>query len=247
MKERMIVVQLRGTIFLQQKIGYTAENASKFQSLLLPESKIYGIPQPGVPMLGVNPVVPQYGLPWRLFKKCSDGGEYNIAFQPGKIDIVLAKEMAYGTNIEEQFCQQCIEWFSKILDTQNGIPVIRIAYAPLYAIKKEANSESDTIWANLLKKTVYGGKQAQDINLQFVLKQLFKFGENDIQMNLLHSIFDGKHTKLVNGNPIVSDVLLMQLDLNSIPEYVLNLDKDGVADFFNKILEIKGKLVENVG
>ena len=87
MTDNMVIVQLRSTIFLQQNIGYTPENAAQFQILLLPNSKVYGIPQPGVPMLGINPTIPQYGLPWRIFEKCEDGSEYNIAFQPGKIDI----------------------------------------------------------------------------------------------------------------------------------------------------------------
>lgn len=247
MKERLIIVQLRSTIFLQQNISYTPENATKFQELLLPGSKVYGIPQPGLPMLGINPTMPQYGLPWRLFKKCEDGGEYNIAFQPGKIDIVLAKETAYTTDIEKEFCEQSIVWFSKILDTQNGIPVIRIAYAPLYALKKDGEYAGDAIWSNFLKKTVFDGTQAQDVNLQFLLKQLIKFGDREIQMNLLYTLFDGKQSKTVDDMPIVSDVFLMQLDLNSIPEIILNMDKAGVATFYNTILEIKNKLVDNVG
>jgi len=247
MRERMIIVQLRSTIFLQQNIGYTPENAAKFQALLLPGSKVYGIPQPGVPMLGVNPTMPQYGLSWRLFKKCENGGDYNIAFQPGKIDIVLAKEADYNSDIEKDFCEQSIKWFSKILETQNGLPVMRIAYAPLYAIKKDGVNSCDIIWENLLKKTVFDGTQAQDINLQFLLKQLIKIGNRDIQMNLLHNIFDGKQSKTVNDVPVVSDVLLMQLDLNSIPEVILNMDKEGVSEFFSTILGIKNKLIENVG
>lgn len=247
MKERIIVVQLRSTVFLQQNIGYTPENATKFQELLLPGSKVYGIPQQGVPMLGVNPMMPQYGLPWRLFKKSENGGDYNIAFQPGKIDIVLAKEAAYNSDVEKDFCQKSISWFSKILDTQNDIPVMRIAYAPLYAIKKDGEYAGDAIWSNLLKKTVFDGTQAQDVNLQFLLKQLIKFGNRNIQMNLLHNIFDGKQSKIINNVPVVSDVLLMQLDLNSIPEVLLNMDKEGMAVFFNTILEIKNKLIDNVG
>lgn len=243
----MVIVQLRSTIFLQQNIGYTPENAAKFQALLLPNSKVYGIPQPGVPMLGVNPIIPQYGLPWRIFEKSEDGSEYNIAFQPGKIDIILAKEADYNTNIEEKFCQKSITWFNIILDALNGLFVTRIAYAPLYAINKDGRYAGDAFWNCLLKKTVFDGTQMQDVNLQFLLKQLIKFGDREIQMNLLYNIFDGKQSKTVDNNPVINDVLLMQLDLNSIPEIILNMDKKGVADFFNAILEIKNKLIENVG
>ena len=73
MKEKMNTVQLRSTIFLQQNIGYTPENAEKFRNLLMPGCKIYNIAQPGMPMLGVNPNMPQYGMPWRLFSKLEEG------------------------------------------------------------------------------------------------------------------------------------------------------------------------------
>lgn len=247
MTDNMVIVQLRSTIFLQQNIGYTPENAAQFQILLLPNSKVYGIPQPGVPMLGINPTIPQYGLPWRIFEKCEDGSEYNIAFQPGKIDIILAKEADYNTNIEVKFCQQSIMWFNKILDALEGHLVTRIAYAPLYAINKDGRYSGDAFWDSILKKTVFDGTQMQDVNLQFLLKQLIKFGDREIHMNLLYNLFDGKQSKTVDNNLVIKDVLLMQLDLNSIPEIILNIDKKGVADFFNAILEIKDKLIENVG
>lgn len=246
MKERMITVQLRSTIFLQQNIGYTPENAEKFRNLLIPGCKIYGIVQPGIPMLGVNPTVPQYGMSWRLFKKCDDGGEYNIAFQPGKIDIVFAHETPYGDDIEKNFCDQSIEWFTKILDTQGNEPVLRIAYAPLYAIMKDAEFTGDAIWSSILKKTAFNGVQFQDINLTFLLKRQINFNGTDIQMNLLHTIFDGVQTKTENDSQIIHNVFLFQFDLNSIPEKILNMDKEGIAAFFNGILEIKNNLVDNV-
>ena len=248
MKEKLSTVQLRSTIFLQQNIGFTPENAEKFRGLLhLEGSEAYGIPQPGLPVLGVNPTLPQYGMPWRLFLKRSDGGEYNVAFQPGKIDIVLAKEDSYENDIEQRFCRESIEWFSSILDTQDGINVQRIAYAPLYAVPK-VNGENlgEELWRSFLKKTVVDGVQAQDINLQFLFKKLIRFGKMELQMNLLHQIFDGVQTKIVDDKQTIREVLLLQLDLNSVPEKVLSLNKDGMASFFEGILEIKNRLIENV-
>ena len=246
MKEKMTVVQLRSTIFLQQNIGYTPENAEQFKQLLMPDCKIYGIAPAGVPMLGVNPAMPMYGMPWRLFKKIDNGDEYNIAFQPGKIDIVLAKEEVYGSNIEKIFCDQSIKWFTSILETQGDMQVTRIAYAPLYAIFKDKDQNSDAIWNLWLKKTVFDGVQSKDINLSFLLKRLIKFGDTEIQMNLLHNIFDGKQTRNDNDLQTVRDVLLLQLDLNSVPDKILSLGIEGVSSFFNGILDIKNKLVDNV-
>lgn len=244
MKENITIVQLRSTIFLQQNIGYTPENAEKFKVLLMPNAKAYSIPQPGM-FLGINPDIPQYGMPWRLFEKSPEGGEYNIAFHPGKIDIVLAKEISYGNETEKEFLNKSTEWFSKILDTQGNTSATRIAYAPLYAIK---NKEEDynTVWGNFLKRTSFDGIKSQDINLSFLLKSYIKVGEKDIPMNFLHNIFDGNQIKNENGIQTLHKVLLFQLDLNSIPEENLNLNKEGINDFYNKIVEIKNKLVDNV-
>ena len=244
MKEKMNTVQLRSTIFLQQNIGYTPETAEKFRNLLMPGCKIYNIAQPGMPMLGVNPNMPQYGMPWRLFSKLDDG-EYNIAFQLGKIDIILAKEVAYGDDTEKNFCDKSIKWFSDILETQGNAVATRIAYAPLYAIKNDGEDKI-LIWENLLKKTVFGGIPTQDVNLSFLLKSfIFLQGEN-VQINLLHNIFDGNQIKNEGTSQIVNKVLLLQLDLNTIPEKNLSLTKDGIADFFSNILETKSNLINNV-
>lgn len=241
MKEKMYTVQLRSTIFLQQNIGYTPENEERFKELLMPGSMAFGIPQPNMPIFGVNPNAPQYGMPWRLFQKIDDG-EYTVAFLPGKIDVILSKEVLYGDNTEKMFCDKSIEWFSQILEIQ-GQTATRIAYAPLYAIMKD---ESNSIWENLLKKTIYDGAQSQDINLSFLLKRIIDFGGKDIQMNLLHNIFDGNQIKNEGLSSIVRKVLLLQLDLNSVPENNLQLDEKGIAAFYNNILDIKCNLIDNV-
>lgn len=244
MKDKINIVQLRSTIFLSQNIGYTPENAEKFKKILMPEGKIYGIPQPGIPVLGVNPNVPQFGMPWRIFHKTVEG-EYNIAFQPGKIDIVLAKEVKYGDDTEKDFCRKSIGWFSQIINQFKEVYVTRIAYAPLYAIKDDA-SNAKHIWNILLKKTVFDGVPSQDINLSFLLKKIINIGEKDVTMNLLYNIFDGNQIRNENGKESVSKVLLLQLDLNSIAEETLNLGCQDISEFFNNILEIKCKLIDNV-
>lgn len=247
MKKKLVTVQLRSTIFLQQNIGYTPENATQFQDLLgIADSKVYGIPQPGAPILGVNPMTPQFGMPWRLFQKEDNGFEYNVAFQPGKIDIVLAKQAAYSEDIETAFCKKSAEWFSKILDIQTGVSVQRIAYAPLYAIVKSKDDDGSELWNKLLKKIVYDGSPAQDIDLQFVLKKQISFNGKEIQMNLLHHFFDGNLTEGNGATQVIRNVLLFQLDLNSVVERPLSLDKDGMVGFYNGIIGIKNDLIDNV-
>jgi hypothetical protein len=247
MKKKLVTVQLRSTIFLQQNIGYTPENATQFQKLLgIADSKVYGIPQPGAPILGVNPMTPQFGMPWRLFQKEDNGFEYNVAFQPGKIDIVLAKQAVYSEDIETAFCKKSAEWFSKILDIQTGVSVQRIAYAPLYAIEKSKDDDGSELWNKLLKKIVYDGSPAQDIDLQFVLKKQISFNGKEIQMNFLHHFFDGNLTEGNGATQVIRNVLLFQLDLNSVVERPLSLDKDGMIGFYNGIIDIKNDLIDNV-
>lgn len=243
MKEKVKTVQFRGTIFLQQNIGYTQESANEFKDLLMPgvpEVKVYGIPQSGVPVMGINPNIPQYGMPWRLLLKV-DKGEYNVVFQPGKIDIVLAQEAVYDEEIEKEFCSKCVDWFSKIL-LKGNCCAIRVAYAPSYAINDFTDGGS-SIWNTLLKKTVFDGIQTQDVGLNFLLKKEIEINGSVVQLNLLHNILDGFYTK---ADGTVEKVLLFQLDLNTIPEVNANLNQDGLSDFFSKILKIKSSLVDNV-
>lgn len=244
MKDRMNIVQLRSTIFILQNIGYTPQNAERFKEILLPEGKIYGIPQPGIPVLGTNPTIPQFGMPWRIFLK-TDEGDYNIAFQPGKIDIILAKEVIYGDDTEKEFCRKSADLFSKIINEYGGISATRIAYAPLYSVSTD-DGNNNIIWNLLLKKTVFDGIPSQDINLSFLLKKKITIGDKNVSMNLLYNLFDGNQIKNENGKETVNKVLLLQLDLNSVAEEILNLSCENISEFFESILDIKCKLIDNV-
>ena len=245
-EERINIVQLRSSIFIQHSNGYTPENAITFKEMLMPDAKVYplgGIIGSGIP--AINPSIPQYGLPWGLNKTMENNEEYNILFQPGKIDIILAKEAPYSSNIESAFCKQSIEWFSKVLNHINQL-VTRIAYAPLYAIQIDEDFTSINYWSQFFRKTAYSGTELKDINFSFLLKRLEKFDEREIQMNFLHQLSDGTATKVTGNTTTVQNVVLFQLDLNSVPEKSLDLNTEGVASFFNNIVGIKNKLIENV-
>lgn len=244
MKERLAIVQLRASIFAPLNISFTPENFTTFSGLLLPESKAFNANTQGVIVPRMNPNNPQYGMPWRLFKKTEDG-DINIVFLPGKVDIILTKDANYSDGVEDMFCNKCINWFKEIIETQGSITVNRIAYAPLYSIKLDG-IPTDTVWNGILKKTVVDGVRLQDINLSFLLKREIVFNNNSIQMNLLHSYSDGMQIRTDEDGEKAYPVLLLQLDLNSIPEKPLSLNADGVKDFFNGILEVKDNLIKNV-
>ena len=218
-----------------------------FRELLMPNSEIYNISQPGMTIFGMNPNMPQYGMPWRLCSK-SDEEEYNIAFQLGKIDIILAKENPYDSDIEEKFCKKSSEWFSRILEKQGNVCAIRIAYAPLYAIPIEEHEEDNAnyIWSNLLKTDFLKSNSVQDINISYLLKSELDIQGMKIPMNLLHNIFDGNQIKKEGNLQKIRKALLIQLDLNSVSEKILYLEQKGIAEFFTKILKVKNNLIKNV-
>ena len=245
MKEQMVIVQLRATIFAPLNINYTPENFATFSKLLLPDSKPFNANQQGVIVPGMNPNTPQYGMPWRLFKKTEEG-DYNIVFLPGKIDVILTKDAKYTDDVENAFCTKCIDLFEKILETQGQVRVNRIAYAPLYAIKVNGDS-TETLWSGFLKKTIVDGTRLQDINLSYLIKRESSFNNTKIQMNYLHNFSDGVQIKTnEKGEEKAYPVLLLQLDLNSITDIPLTLNSEGVKDFFSGILSVKNNLVNNI-
>lgn len=246
MKEKMFIGQLRGTIFAPLNIGYAPDTFKEFSELLLPGAKALGANQPEMIVPGFNPNIPQYGLPWRLFKKSkNDEGDYNIVFLPGKIDIIYTKDIPYGSDAEEKFCELCTDCFVKILSKHDNLKVTRIAYAPLYAVKLDADG-SDSVWSRFIKRTTIDGIGLQDVNFNFLLKKEIEFSGRAIQMNLLHNISDGVQIKHNGPDNTMQKVVLLQLDLNSIPEQTLSLDSKGVKDFFKQITEVKENLVNNV-
>lgn len=245
MKENLRIIQLRGTVFVQQNIGYTDEVAAKFKEMLLPEGKVIGVPFPGVPFNGMNPNTPQYGMPWRILHRF-DNGEYNIIFNPGKIDIIHNLDTPYGDKTEDNFCSFCIEKFGLILDELKEKKVSRIAFAPLYGIIESESTNLTAIWDKKLKRSSFDGNAMQDLNLTYLFKKEQMFGEKPIQLNLLHNLFDGFYTQQVDGQQVVKKTIMIQLDMNSIPEKSVDLDKEGVIAFFENITMTKESLVDNV-
>ena len=242
----MFIGQLRGTIFAPLNIGYTPETYKEFCDLLLPGAKALSANQPEMIVPGFNPNMPQYGLPWRLFKKAQgDEGDYNIVFLPGKIDIIYTKDTPYGTDTEEKFCELCTNLFNRILAKHDNLKVTRIAYAPLYAVRQDADG-SDYVWSRFIKRTAIDGIRLQDVNFSFLLKKEIEFNGRTIQMNLLHNISDGVQIKHNGSDNTTQKVVLLQLDLNSIPEQTLTLDSNGVKDFFKQITKVRENLVDNV-
>lgn len=245
MKENLKIAVLRSTIFIPQGVLYTPENATRFRADLFPNATVYGVPQPGIPFVGVNPNMPQYGMPWRL--SFPNGiQEYNVVFLPNKIDIMLSTLQPYDSNVEREFINESIRCFNSILELLPANSVQRIAYAPLFAIMEESGVDFKPIWGTILKNTERDGLNFQDINLSYLIKKSVTIGNLNLQLNLLHNIFDGFQTRVVNNEQQMQKALLFQLDINSVPETILSLTKEDVSVFFEGVLSIKSDLINGI-
>lgn len=179
-------------------------------------------------------------------KRQGTGSEYNIIFYPGKVDVVYNTEACYGDKTEESFCNFCAEKFGVILDELKATKVLRIAYAPLYGIVEDQQADLTALWNKLLKRSAFDGSPMQDVNLSYLFKKELQLGERTIQMNLHHNLFDGFFTQQIEGQQKVKKTFMFQLDINSVTEVPVELDKEGVSMFFRNITKTKESLVDNV-
>lgn len=235
------VVQLRGTIFFQQYIGYTPENVSIYKPLFMPDGDVVGIPQVGVPIQGSNPLAPQFGMPWQLVKNYAPNESLKISFLPNKIDIIQEKEGRFG-EIDNKFLQLCFEKFRSFKDYGNFI-ISRMAYAPLFSVIVNDNIQATEFWQNLLKQTSYKGIPFQNIEYNFLLKKIVRLNDKDVEMNFLHQLSDGFH--ITNGQKD-ADCVLVKLDINTVPEKPYTFETKDMEDFYTKAIEWEKELLDNI-
>lgn len=230
------VVQMRGTIFFQQIIGYTPENAAKYKQLLMPEGKVTGIPQVGIPIQGANPFAPQYGMPWQLVNE-----SIQISFFPNKIDIVCEKEGVFGKN-DAEFLRLCTEKFSKF-KLDGDFPINRLAYAPLFSITVTEKMQSREFWQRILKQISYKGVPFQNIEYNYLLKNIVNINSKEVEMNFLHQLSDGYH--ITNGQKD-SDCVLIKLDINTVPEKPYSFEVKDISAFYSKSIDWEKELIDNI-
>lgn len=235
------VVQLRGTIFFQQYIGYTPENVSIYKQLFMPDGDVVGISQIGVPIQGSNPLAPQFGMPWQLVKNYAPNESLKISFLPNKIDIIQEKEGGFG-EIDTEFLQLCLEKFKSFKNNGDFI-ISRMAFAPLFSIIINDNIQTTEFWQNLLKQTSYKGIPFQNIEYNFLLKKKVRLNERDIEMNFLHQLSDGFH--ITNGKK-EADCVLIKLDINTVPEKPYTFETKDMEEFYLKSIEWGKELLENI-
>jgi hypothetical protein len=239
MKREIGIIQLRSTIFISQNIGYVPDVANELKEKLMPKGEIKGLIVNGIPAAFDNSPV-QWGSPWCIIEKDEKGLQYGINFLPNKIDI-LQNDSADSN--EEEFIDKSVDWFKTITDFLQEKTVLRLAYAPSYSFEPE---DISTFWKKFIKVSSYEGITCQDINLSFLFKKEIELGEQKILLNLLHKLFDAIKTTTVDGVSNEKRVIMVQMDLNTVPIPNPKIKEEDIAPFFNRILEIKNDLIKNL-
>lgn len=241
----MQIVQLRSTIFISQNIGYTPETAAEFKTLLEPEGHIRSLVPPGIPVQGVSQEVPQWGMPWCIYKQRGTDSVYTINFLPGKIDFILNKEVDPASDTEVKFLELSKSWVEKIC-AKIADTVVRVAYAPFYAILDNENTSLNDVKAKVIPLKAFAGQKPQDINVSFNYKNQIKISDKTLHTNLLCNISDGYKTIHNKNTEHTQNVLMVQLDINTIPSMNYKLTPDEVAIFFSEVLNLKDQLLNTI-
>lgn len=241
MIDKLKTVQLRSTIFISQNVGYVPEVAAKLKEFLLPNGQIKGIMFPATPIMG-DASLPQWGMPWSLYVPKDTNPLYNITFLPGKIDIIMNKDVTSTNGTESDFINKCNQWFKKICEYLNETNISRIAYAPSYSVSLK---DFPNIWNTFIKVSPFEGSECQDNNLSFLYKKVIQLKNKDIQVNLLQNIFDAYKTAVVNETETTEKLVMLQLDLNTVPKNDYKFNIEEIEDFFLTILDIKNSLLKS--
>lgn len=242
MKAGIKIVQMRGTIFLPENIGYTEDNATKFQALLMPNGTIGNV------FLGGNmPIAsaPQWGGPWCL-TQTENSQTKQIMFLPNQIDVIAYNDNGYDAEAEKSFITECKMSFYKIVEELGETTKLtRLAYAPLLVIEKEQQPHKG-IFNKILNIKSEETDYITDRDVTFTLKREVVINGKNILLNLLHKISDGYQTITTIGNPTKKEIYMLQLDINTVVEQRYKFEKNDVESFYDRVIELKNSLIDNL-
>lgn len=236
-----VIAQLRATVFISQFIGYSPQNENEYRALFLPDGTLTPIQPEGLVPSPQAPVIPQYGMPWRLIKWGDKQGEStSVTFYPGKIDIILNKE-GHLEELGGPFIDFCIGKFKLLL--AKSFVISRMAFCPTFTIRVDSSEQATEYWRRLLKCTTSNGIRYQNIGVNYLLKTEIIVNQRTVVMNFLHQITDGVH---ITSGTKDADCILVTLDMNSAPEHVYSFVEQDLAPFFEQCKEWSRRLMENV-
>lgn len=236
------IVQMRGTIFISQVIGYSPENEAKFKDILMPDGTVGSIQQLGVPAPGVFTSMPQYGMPWKLGKQLDRPNEnLSIVFYPGKIDIIQNLEGNVGTD-DVVFLSMCEEKFRFFVNDPD-FQVTRLAYCPTHSIAVESPSDARGYWQKILKTTSSNGVPFQNVSISYLLRRISTINGKEVEMNFLHQLSDGVH--ITNGKKDMN-CILFTLDMNTIAEGKYLFAEAELKDFLRSCPKWDMDMIDNI-
>lgn len=233
----MNIVQIRASIFYPQTIGFTPENVAKYKDMFLPNGTVASASPFPEMAFGNLPL----GLPWQLVGQDSDNNNVTVAFLPNKIDIIKNIE-----NLNEQtetvFVQFCSEKFRVFLEDIK-MKATRLAYCPLLSMAENDSEGRLVTWKHVISQTAIEGIPCQDINMSFLIKKNKPIEQQNVDVNFLFKMMDGM--KIKDGVK-TSDSVLIQLDINTVPEGAYTFDSQEIKAFLEEAVVWKQEFVDSV-
>ncbi len=232
----MNITQIRASIFYPQTIGFTPDNFTKCKDLFLPDVDASVSPVPNMPLGNLS-----LGMPWQMSGKDEAGNILTVSFLFNKIDIVQIPVQQSGS-VELDFVRFCSERFRGFLDEMK-MPATRLAYCPLVSLADNNPVGRLSSWQKVLTQVSIEGIPCQDINMSFLIKKTKSVGEKQVDVNFLFNMMDGIRMK--DGKKI-SDCVLAQLDINTVPEANYVFDAQEIENFLSNAALWKDEMIKNI-
>lgn len=230
------IVQQRGTIFIPHFISYNQENANKFSDVLQ-GAKIAPVPFPS-PFGGPMQVETlQEGGNWQLVR-----GSIRVIFYPNRIDIIKDWISPRHTKEEDEFLSLCSSVFSSIL-TRAKVTAARVAYAPLFARDKDSSFSDSMLWEAVFKDALFNNTQPNEVSVTRNYRIERSLGEKNVILNFRSTLGTANHT-LPDGT-IATGSVLVNFDINTVPEIDYQLDQGILRVFFNEVLGYSDEMYNN--
>lgn len=231
------IVQQRGTIFIPSFINYSEENAAKYADLL-PGAKPVPTPVP-TPFGGPNmmPEELQQGSSWQFVR-----GNTRIAFLPNRVDVFKDWISPRHQNEENDFLSLCKTVLGIVIDREK-VKASRVAYSPALARDKDATFSEDMLWDVLLTKTTLGDVKPMEVSINRNYRVKRMLAGHEMMFNFRASFGSANHT-LPDGT-VATGSVLVNFDINSIPEENYQFDTSLLSAFFDSALGYSDELYNN--
>lgn len=119
----------------------------------------------------------------------------------------------------------------------------RLAYCPLLSMAENDSEGRLVTWKHVISQTAIEGIPCQDINMSFLIKKNKPIEQQNVDVNFLFKMMDGM--KIKDGVK-TSDSVLIQLDINTVPEGSYTFDSQEIKAFLEEAVVWKQEFVDSV-